>query len=545
MQLRDYQGEMVAECDNIWTLNPVANILVVSPTGSGKTVFFAHVLAREPGASVAIAHRSELVSQMSLALARNGVRHRVIGPQTLQRACVTLHLSELNVNYVDPRARCAVAGVDTLVRRDPKTDPWFSQVRLVVQDEAHHVLIDNKWGLASEMFPNARTLGVTATPVRADGKGLGAHADGIMDEMVLGPSMRDLIRRGFLTEYRVIAQKTSDLDLTQVPTSASGDYSPPKLRAAVHKSHIVGDVVAHYLKYATGKLGVTFAVDVESAGELAAAYRAAGVPAEVVSAETPDLLRAQILRRFRNREVLQLVNVDLFGEGFDLPAIEVVSMARPTQSYSLFAQQFGRALRPLPGKTHAIIIDHVGNVERHGLPDAPRVWTLDRRERRSASTPSDVIPVRICVGCTSVYERYLQQCPYCGWRHEPAGRSAPEQVDGILSELDPEVLARMRGEVAALDGAYEPTPGLPVAAQGANRRAHWERQEAQKLLRSVMATWGGWKTHEGHDDRAAQALFFYRYGISVVEAWALPRAETEALRSRIERDLTKNGVVSA
>lgn len=544
MQLRDYQSDMVAECDFIWANNPTANICAVSATGSGKTVLFTHVLAREQGASVAIAHRTELVSQMSLTLARNGVRHRVIGPQTLQRMCATLHLSELGRNYVEPQARCAVAGVDTLTRRDPKTDPWFSQVRLVVQDETHHVLADNKWGKAAQMFPNARVLGVTATPLRADGQGLGRHADGIMDEMVVGPPMRDLIRRGFLTEYRVFAPSVSDLHLEDVPLSAGGDYSPPKLRAAVHKSHIVGDVVSHYLKIAPGKLGVTFAVDIESATEFAVAFRAAGVPSEVISAETPDLLRAQILRKFRNREILQLTNCDLISEGFDMPAIEVVCMARPTQSYGLYAQQFGRALRPLPGKTHAIIIDHVGNVERHGLPDAPRVWSLDRRERRAAGTPNDVIPVRVCVGCTSVYERYLTQCPHCGWRHEPAGRSTPEQVDGVLSELDPEVLARMRGEVAALDGAYEPTPGLPATAQGHNRRAHWERQEAQKALRASMATWGGWKTHEGRTDPEAQALFFYRYGLSVIDAWALPRADAETLRSRIERDLLAGNVRS-
>lgn len=493
---------------------------------------------------MAIAHRTELVSQMSLTLARNGVRHRVIGPQSLQRLCVTLHLSEIGVNYVEPRARCAVAGVDTLVRRDPKTDPWFSQVKLVVQDEVQHLLTDNKWGKATLMFPNARVLGVTATPCRADGQGLGSHADGLLDEMVLGPPMRELIKRGFLTEYRIVAPETQDLHLEDVPLSASGDYSPPKLRAAVHKSHIVGDVVANYLKFAPGKLGVTFAVDIESATEFAVAFRAAGVPSETLSADTPDLLRAQVLRRFRNREILQLTSVDILGEGFDLPAIEVVCMARPTQSYGLYAQQFGRALRPLPGKTHALIIDHVGNVQRHGLPDAPRVWTLDRRERRAAGTPNDVIPVRVCIGCTSVYERYLTQCPHCGWRHEPSGRSTPEQVDGILSELDPAVLARMRGEVAALDGAFAPFPGWSAAINGAKRREHWERQEAQRSLRAAMATWGGWKTHEGRAQSEAEALFFFRYGLSLVEAWALPRADAEALRSRIERDLTLNKVVS-
>lgn len=543
IDLRDYQQRLVDQIYDAWSSGH-RNVLAVAPTGSGKTVLFSHVVQQEAAPSVAIAHRSELVSQMSLALARNGVRHRVIGPATLQRACASLHLSELSRNFTDPQARAAVAGVDTLVRRDPKLDQWFGQVQLVIQDEAHHVLADNKWGKASDMFPNARTLGVTATPCRADGKGLGRHHDGIMDTMVVGPSMRELIRRGFLTDYRLFAPPTADLDLSDVPTSSSGDYSPPKLRAAVHKSHIVGDVVAHYLRVAGGKLGVTFAVDVESAGELAAAYRAAGVPAEVVSADTPDLLRAQILRRFRNREILQLVNVDLFGEGFDLPAIEVVSMARPTQSYSLFAQQFGRALRPLAGKDRAIILDHVGNLVRHGgPPDKPRVWTLDRRERR-AGTVTGLVPQRVCLGCTSVYERYLPACPLCGHVNEPAGRSAPEQVDGVLSELDPAALARMRGDYEKIDADYEPAWGTPAEAIGRNRKAHHERREAQRLLRAAMAAWGGWKTHEGHDDRAAQALFFYAFGIDVMSAWALPRAEAEALRSRIERDLERNGVVA-
>jgi len=530
----DYFGFEIDGTDRLFLLGDF--------TVTHNTVIFAHMLARERGATVAIAHRSELVTQMSLALARNGVRHRVIGPSNVAKACVALHLAEVGRSYFDPSGRCAVAGVDTLVRRDKNSDPWFAQVGLVVQDEAHHVLKDNKWGTASKMFPNARTLGVTATPVRADGKGLGASSDGIMDAMVEGPTMRELIIDGYLTEYRVFAPPVSDLDLSSVPVSAGGDYSPPKLRAAVHKSHITGDVVAHYLRVAQGKLGVTFAVDVESAGELARAYRDAGVPAEVVSAETPDLLRAQVLRRFRNREVLQLVNVDLFGEGFDLPAIEVVSMARPTQSYALYAQQFGRALRPMEGKDRAIILDHVGNVMRHGLPDRPRVWSLDRRERRSNGGPSDVIPMRVCLGCTSAYERYRLQCPHCGYRHEPAGRGSPEQVDGVLGELDPAVLARMRGEVELLDAPYSPQPGLPAIIAGANRKSHWERQMAQNNLRRAMTTWGGWQTHQGRDQPEAEARFYFKFGIDLMSAWALPRAEAETLRERIVQDLTNHGV---
>lgn len=531
-QLRPYQSKLKADTLAAWQAGARA-VLAVAPTGSGKTVLFSDILAGYPGASCAVAHRQELVSQISLALGRNGLRHGILAPQSTVRNIVAIHMGELGRSYYDPSARCRVAGVDTLVRA-PSSDPWLAQVGLWIQDEAHHVLTGNKWGKAVEMFPNARGLGVTATPVRADGKGLGRHADGVFDEMVVGPSMRTLIDEGYLTDYRVFAPP-SDLDLSDVGTSAGGDYSPEPLRRAVRRSHVTGDVVQHYQRIAAGKLGVTFAVDVETATQQCEAYRAAGVPAEVVTSKTPDALRIAILRRFRAREVLQLVNVDLFGEGFDLPAIEAVSMARPTQSYSLYCQQFGRALRLLDGKDHALIIDHVGNVLRHGLPDRPRVWSLDRRERRS-SGPSDAIPTRACPQCTRVYERVHPSCPYCGHAPEPAGRSSPAQVDGDLCELSPEVLAKMRGEVAHVDGAPRFPQGVGPAVTGAIKRAHFERQQAQHALRDAMARWGGAAGRVGRE-RQAHREFYFRFGVDVVSAQALGAREAEALRAQVVRDL--------
>ncbi len=505
---------------------------------------FSYAIANHPGAAVAIAHRSELVSQMSLALAREGVRHRVIGPAALGRACAALHMSELNRMYVDPNARNAVAGVDTLVRLDPK-DPWFAQVSLWVQDEAHHVLQDNKWGRACAMFPNAIGLGVTATPLRADGKGLGRHVDGLMDAMIVGPTMRDLIEQGFLTDYRIFAPP-SDLDMSAVAMTASGDYSPPKLKAARRASHITGDVVQQYLRIAPGKLGVTFDTDVESATETAAAFRAAGVPAEVVTGESHPEFRAQTLRRFRNREILQLVNCDLFSEGFDLPAIEVVSMARPTQSYGLFCQQFGRALRPLAGKTHAIIIDHVGNVLRHGLPDAYREWSLDRRERRSRAAPTDAIPVRTCLNeqCLSVYERIYKQCPFCGFEVVPSSRSAPEFVDGDLFELDPAALAALRGEKARIDGDCRVPPGSTPAVAGAIRRTHWERQEGQKPLRDAIALWAGWQNTLGRADPEVYRRFYFKFGVDILTAQTLGATDAAELTDRVSAELARHSITS-
>lgn len=567
VELRPFQADLERQIYGAWNQGAV-NVMPVAATGSGKTVLLSKVLYDEPGASIAIAHRQELVSQISIALARNGVRHRVVGAKKgspLIRVISALQVAELGYSFFDPNAKTGVGGVDTVIRMDA-SDPWFKQIRLQVQDEAHHVLKTNKWGQAAAMFPNARGLLPTATPLRADGKGLGRHADGLVDAMLLAPSMRDIINMGYLTDYRIFAPP-SDLDLTQVALSqATGDYNADQLRKAVHKSHITGDVVAHYLKLAPGKLGVTFAVDVEAATEIAAAFRAAGVPAEVVSAKTPDALRAQILRRFKAREVMQLVNVDLFGEGFDLPAIEVVSFARPTESFALFSQQFGRALRLMltkeelrgydllsdadrraviaaSGKPVAFIIDHVNNVLRHGLPDARREWSLDRRERKS-SGKSDAIPLRVCINenCMQPYERIYKCCPYCGHYPPPPSRSAPEFVDGDLLELDAETLAALRGEIARIDGDAVIPYGAKPEVVGAVKRRHWERREAQQALRNVIAWWAGLETAQGRGESESYRRFFHRFGVDVANAQTLNAREAAELAERVNIELAKNGI---
>lgn len=543
-KLRDYQVNAINGAIAEWNAGHM-NVMIVLPTGGGKTVVLSYLVANTPGAVCVSAHRSELVTQISTALARDGVRHRVIGPSSLAKACAAIHMEEFGRSFIDPSSRVAVASVDTLRSHD-KNDPWLKQVTLWVMDEGHHVLAENKWGQACALFPNARGLAVTATPVRADGKGLGRHADGLLDALVVGPNPRELIDRGYLTEYRIFAPP-SDLDLSTVDVTASGDYSPPKLKAARQKSHITGDVVAHYLRIAPGKLGVTFDVDIESATQTAAAFKAAGVPAEAVSSKTPEALRRDILRRFKRREILQLVNVDLFGEGFDLPAIEVVSFARPTMSFSLFCQQFGRALRLLDGKQFAYIIDHVGNCMRHGLPDAARVWSLNRREKRASSGAKDAIPLRTCLNptCFGVYERLLKVCPYCGHEHVAADRSAPEVVDGDLHELSPEVLARMRGAVDRIDGAPTIPYGASPEVAGSVKRRHWERQQAQVELRKTIALWGGWKARDGHDDSGQMKLFFWKFGIDTLNAMALGAPDAQNLTARIAADLATENVIEA
>jgi len=544
--LRPYQLQAKQDIHAAWD-SGYLNVLAVLPTGAGKTVLFSDIIKDHGRASCAIAHRQELVSQISLALAKDKVRHRIIGPRSVVALCVSQHMAELGASYYDPSSLCAVAGVDTLVRRGAElaASGWLDSVSLCVQDECHHSLAENKWGTAFGMFKNAKLLGVTATPERADGKGLGRHADGIFDSMVVGPGMRDLINMQYLTEYRVFAPPSDFIRPGADAVGSTGDFGHAKLKSAVNKSQIVGDVVTHYLRIAPGKLGVTFTNSVETATEIAEQFNAAGVPAEVVSAKTPTADRISILRRFKKRELMQLVNVDLFGEGFDLPAIEVVSMARATESYPLYIQQFGRALRLLDGKQFALIIDHVGNVMRHGLPDARREWTLDRREKRGKSKPNDSIPVRACIQCSAVYERIHAACPACGHILVPSVRSAPEHVDGDLIELDPETLAAMRGEVEKMDSTVEEYRHemarryVPKIGQMAAVKRHVANQEAQEALRASISWWAGYQRAQGRSDSESYKRFYFRYNVDALSAQALKAADAMELAERVNKDLAK------
>ena len=540
--LRNDQNQFVGDIYQQWNQG-AKNVVGVASTGFGKTVCLGHIVEQHNDAGCVIAHRQELVSQISLTLAGYGVRHRIIAADNTVRAIAKLHLQEFGQCFHNPSAPYGVASVDTLVRRDDLKS-WLPRVTQWISDEGHHVVRGNKWGTAIDRFtnPNVRGLLPTATPQRADGKGLGRHADGVADCMVHAPPMRWLIDSGFLSDYRVICVE-SDIQLMDKEVSASGDWSTKKLRDAAAESHIVGDVVGTYLRYASNKLNVTFATDVTTAGEICAGYRLAGVRAETLTGKTDDGLRRQIIRQFANREIDVIVAVDIISEGFDLPAIECISFARPSQSLPLYMQQFGRALRVMPGKDKALVIDHVGNVLRHGLPDRVRNWTLDRRDKRSRKIDDDDIPMRVCLNCFEPYEMIHKFCPHCGAEYVPAGRSVPAMVDGDLAEMSPELLARLRGE-ADEAGKHPDTlrwelqkTGLPAIPIMGHVNRQDERIKRFNRLRETMALWGGKWHARGNDDSQIQRRFFHTFGVDVLSALSLPNPEVEKLIERIHTQL--------
>ena len=318
-ELRQYQSDLNNAVRASWNAGN-KNVLMVLPTGGGKTVALSDIVNDEPGSVCVIAHRQELVTQISVALARNGIEHRIIGPKKLIDMVVKMHVIEIGKVFYNSQSRVAVAGIDTLIRRGKELAKWLPTVKLWVIDEAHHLQSKNKWGTGVEMFPNARGLGVTATPTRSDGGGLGAWNDGEIHDMCIGLSQRELINQGFLTDYRIFAPSNDAIYDDDKISKSTGDYSEKYLGKVVAESSLIkhsnstvtGDVVSSYLRIAKGKLGITFVPTMDVGYELERQYNDAGVPAILVNAKTPADERADILRRFARREYLQLINVDLF-----------------------------------------------------------------------------------------------------------------------------------------------------------------------------------------------------------------------------------------
>lgn len=573
MQLRGYQNDNVTGIDAAWAAGH-RNVTTVLPTGGGKTRVMGFMAKRHEaigGYGIAMAHRSVLVGQLSMALAEMGIQHDIIAQAKVVKNIVSEQMDTLGRSYFNPGARWKVASVDTMPGRAAALTPWINRVDLGFTDESHHVLVDNKWGKECLRFsnPNMRWLLPTAETERADGQGLGRLAKGISDVIVEGPSPRELIDQGYLTDFLIRAPMPADLDLSGVSIGANGEYNLQQLRKAVHRSNkIIGNVVDTYKKHTPGMLGICFAVDIEHAKAITAEFNAKGVPAELVTSDHDEAQRAAILKRYRSRATLVLVNVDLFGEGFDLPAIEVVIMARPTASYQLYKQQFGRGLRLGVSKAHieawetytvlqrltliktsgkpiAYVHDHVGNVIHfNGAPDKYKEQSLE--SRRASRGPSDAVAIRVCLNpeCLQPFERFYSACPYCGFEvPAPAAPTLPLEVDGDLTLYTPEMLQRLFGVATPAHALLlQPSTFLKIppnmanmgavrALQANHNRKIIEQHKLAQLMPLVMPP--------TMPTRDAQRRFFHHYGVDVVQARLLGGVETEALVDRITKRLTK------
>ena len=417
-------------------------VLIQAPTGSGKTLLTAHMLdtaARKGMGAWFIVHRRELVKQSIKAFHGEGIKYGVLASGFQE----------------DTRAAIQIASIQSLIHR-------YSRLRapqMIVWDEAHH-LAAGSWTRLFSSFPMAYHIGLTATPLRLDGSGLKKY----FTSLILGPSVQVLVQQGYLAPYRLFAPGGMDLKGLH---SRMGDYIKSEAASAADKPTITGNAILEYKRHCAGKMAVVFCVSIEHSKHVVEQFRAAGIPSAHVDGETDVKERDAAIESFEAGRIKVLSNVELFGEGFDLPAIEVAILLRPTQSLGLYLQQVGRALRPSPGKDTAFILDHAGNVLQHGLPDQDREWSLAGAgdSHRSANAGA---PVRICPKCFAAQFPGSQVCKFCGTVFEIESREV-EEVEGELSEVDLERLrkqravevwkAKTREEVEALARARGYKPG--------------------------------------------------------------------------------------
>lgn len=416
IKLRSYQTDLVSKIRTAYQQGRKA-VLAVAPTGAGKTVIFSHIAASVAARGkrvVVLVHRVELLRQTSSALSKSGVDHSLINPKFTP----------------DYRKAVQVASVQTLVKRlhmMPAPD-------LIVVDECHHANAGS-WRKIISAFPNAHVLGVTATPVRGDGTGLGVDAGGVFDDLVEGPQVPWLIDNGFLVKPVVYAPMER-LDLKGIKV-VRGDYDQAELAKAVDKPKITGDAVQHYKKLCPGAPAVVFCVSIAHAQHVADEFRSAGFRAYPVDGSMEDDIRKRILGGLGNGSVDVVCSCDLISEGTDIPAIGCAILLRPTQSMGLYIQQVGRALRPCAGKDRAIILDHVGNVLVHGMPEEHREWSLegeDRKKKKKGDKKEVKVQVRQCPSCYAMHAP-APSCPACNHVYEV---KQPEQEEGELRQLTPE-----------------------------------------------------------------------------------------------------------
>ncbi len=418
IHLRDYQSDCIGEIRAAYRAGRRSPLLV-SPTGSGKTVMFAYIsqgTSRKGNRVLILVHRQELVDQTCRTLLAFGVDHGVIAAG----------------RSPDRTHAVQVGSVQTVVRRLDYFRP-----DLIIIDEAHHGTAGS-WRKVLDANPQARILGVTATPERLDGKGL----KDVFDDLIRGPEVSWLIDNGHLSRPRYYAPPQA-ANLTGLHMRG-GDYAKDELAKAMDDKAITGDAVEHYARICGGVPAVAFCVSVAHAQHVAEQFQAAGFRAAVLDGTLDRDSRRDRVKALGDGRLQVLTSCEIINEGFDLPIVTAAILLRPTMSLGLHLQQVGRVLRPAPGKDRAIILDHVGNLARHGFAEDVRDWSLEgrpKKKKRKADDEADV-NVRQCPSCYCAHAP-AASCPECGHVYQLTQREI-EVRDGTLVELDVWAVRRQR-----------------------------------------------------------------------------------------------------
>jgi DNA repair protein RadD len=405
--LRPYQLQAVAEIRDAFGQSH-RSVLFVLPTGGGKTVLFSHITeatAARGNRVCVLVHRQELLRQASASLDAMGVPHGLVAAN----------------RSMDLSQPVQVASVQTLARRLHRFPREF--FRLLVVDEAHHSNAGT-WAKVLEHFHRSRVLGVTATPCRCDGRGLGEW----YSAMVQGPTAAWLTDNGYLAPAKVLAPPGFQV---QGLRRRMGDFDMTQASQLLEQGQAMGDCLSHYRQHLNGQTAIAFCCSVAHAEAVAELFNRHGVAAASIDGTMDSATREQLLADLGAGRLKVLTSCALIGEGVDVPSVAGCILLRPTQSVSLHLQMIGRCLRPQAGK-RAVILDHVGNVLRLGHHLEDREWSLagtPKKDREAA--PS----VKVCPSCFAAMPSGKPKCPDCGHQFA-AERRELEHVDGELQEVE-------------------------------------------------------------------------------------------------------------
>lgn len=354
ISLRPYQSKIHAELRV--SLAQYQKSLIVLPTGGGKTYLSCAVindfLAKgRPG--IVMMHRDELIQQWVKSLSNLGIYAGAIKSGIKP----------------SPSLSVQVASVQTLIRRNPLPP---EKVQWIFVDEAHRIKAKSYLKIL-EMYPHAYIIGVTATPVRSDGQGLGD----VFNDMILGPTKRELIDMGFLVPSSPFVNPL-DPDLLRSISRRAGDYRDEELGQMMMDDEVMSGLWSSWRQHAYGKRTLCFASSVDHSLHIQKLFQSYGIASGHIDGKTKKNDRRRILRDFAEGRIMYLTNVGVLTEGYDNPGIECVQLARPTKSYGLYNQMVGRGARPYKGKDHYILLDHGNNVMEHSIPEDEPEWSLSK-----------------------------------------------------------------------------------------------------------------------------------------------------------------------
>ncbi len=389
VELRTYQTELINNIRNELR-NKKHSICAVLGCGGGKSVIegmIARSATQKNNNVLFIVHRKELCQQIEN----------------------TFQMCGVDFNY------CRIGMVQTLCRRVGRID----EPRLIIVDECHHIL-SASYRKIIDSYPQAVVVGFTATPVRMNEGGLGA----VFESLIQSVSTKWLIENHFLAPYRYFGVTLAD---TKHLHTKRGEFDQAEVEALMSRSVIYGNTVKNWQEYANGKQTIVYCSSINTSKETTQAFLDAGIIAAHLDGTTNKTEREKTVADFRNGKIKVLCNVDLFGEGFDVPDCEAVVLLRPTQSLTLHIQQSMRSMRYKPGKT-AIILDHVGNFTRHGLPDEEREWSLAEKKKKRKNE----VHVKTCPNCFEVIQNTQTECPNCGFVFEKQERQSPQVLEEIM-----------------------------------------------------------------------------------------------------------------